>query len=97
MSTKVLIVSDAWHPQVNGVVRTYEYLMQELMASGHTCEVIGPADFPWTMPMPFYPEIRLVLSPYRRLKQMIEDYAPDKIHIATEGPLGWAARRHCLQ
>jgi glycosyltransferase involved in cell wall biosynthesis len=94
---KVLIISDAWHPQVNGVVRTYEYLLQELDRCGHESLVIGPCDFPVTMPMPFYPEIRLVLSPYRRLQKMIEEYAPDKIHIATEGPLGWAARRYCLK
>lgn len=94
---KVLIISDAWHPQVNGVVRTYEYLLEELEKEGHNSQVIGPGDFPYSMPMPFYPEIRLVLSPYKRLQQMIEDYKPDKIHIATEGPLGWAGRSYCLK
>lgn len=92
---KVLIISDAWHPQINGVVRTYEYLSRELEKMGHEVEVFGPAHFPATMPTPFYPEIRLVIKPYRRLKRMIEEYAPDKIHIATEGPLGWAGRRYC--
>lgn len=94
---KVLIISDAWHPQVNGVVRTYEYLIKELEKEGHSSHVIGPADFPFSMPTPFYPEIRLVISPYRRLSKMIENFAPDKIHIATEGPLGWAARRYCIK
>ena len=97
MSMKVLIVSDAWHPQVNGVVRTYEHLCRELEGMGHDVEVIGPADFAAVVPMPFYPEIKLVINPWGRLKRMIGDFAPDKIHIATEGPLGWAARRYCLR
>ncbi len=97
MSIKVLIISDAWYPQVNGVVRTYEHLRDELEAMNHSVEVIGPADFAASMPMPFYPEIRLVISPYKRLKRMIGDYAPDKIHIATEGPLGWAGRKYCIK
>lgn len=95
MSIKVLIISDAWYPQVNGVVRTYEFLSQELTSMNHSVEVIGPADFAISIPMPFYSEIRLVLHPYKRLVQMIKDYSPDKIHIATEGPLGWAGRKYC--
>ena len=90
---RILIVSDAWHPQVNGVVRTYEHLKGALEAKGHTVKVIGPADFPLSTPMPGYAEIRLTLFPYRRLARMIADYAPDALHLATEGPLGWAARR----
>lgn len=96
MSMKVLIISDAWHPQVNGVVRTYEFLCKELKAMGHQIEVIGPANFSASLPMPFYPEIKLVIRPYRRLKSLINDFKPDKIHIATEGPLGWAARKYCM-
>lgn len=92
---KVLIISDAWHPQVNGVVRTYEYLEQEMLRQGHDVKIIGPADFPLNMPMPFYQEIRLALWPYKRLARMMRDFAPDKIHIATEGPLGWAAQKYC--
>ena len=97
MSIKVLIISDAWYPQVNGVVRTYEHLRDELEAMNHAVEIIGPADFAVSMPMPFYPEIRLAINPYKRLKRMIEDFAPDKIHIATEGPLGWAGRKYCIR
>lgn len=97
MSMKVLIISDAWHPQVNGVVRTYEYLRKELLVLNHKVEVIGPADFAASIPMPFYPEIKLVIRPYRRMKRMIRDFKPDKIHIATEGPLGWAARKYCIK
>ncbi len=97
MSIKLLIISDAWYPQVNGVVRTYEYLRDELEAANHHVEIIGPADFDLSMPTPFYPEIRLVIRPYNRLKRIIEDYSPDKIHIATEGPLGWAGRKYCIK
>lgn len=94
---KILIVSDAWHPQVNGVVRTYEYLSEELRKLGHEVRVIGPSDFAHTIPMPGYPEIRLAIAPHRRLNKIIANYMPDQIHIATEGPLGRAARRYCIK
>lgn len=94
---KVLIVSDAWLPQLNGVVRTYEYLRNHLQNMGHEVEVIGPSDFKNRFPMPGYSEIELVPLPYKRLKKKITSYAPDAIHIATEGPLGWAARGYCLK
>lgn len=94
---KILIISDAWHPQVNGVVRTYEYLATYLKKYEHDVHVIGPADFPYTWPLPGYAEIKMALFPYKRLKHMIKDFAPDTIHIATEGTLGWAARRYCLK
>ncbi len=94
---KILIVSDAWLPQLNGVVRTYEYLNAELEKRGHSTHVIGPAAFPRRMPMPGYKEIELVIMPYRRLKKMIDFHAPDHIHIATEGPLGIAARKYCIK
>ena len=91
---KILIVSDAWHPQVNGVVRTYEYLQTELETMGYSVRVIGPADFPRSYPMPGYGEIRLVPFPYNMLRRMIMEYEPGVLHIATEGPLGIAARRY---
>jgi glycosyltransferase involved in cell wall biosynthesis len=94
---KLLIISDAWHPQVNGVVRTYEYLGEELVRRGHEVRVIGPADFPVNLPMVGYSEIRLALFPSKRIKQIIEAYQPDAIHLSTEGPLGQAGRRYCLQ
>jgi len=93
---KILIVSDAWHPQVNGVVRTYEYLQAELTAMGYEVKIIGPADFPTSMPMPGYDEIRLTLFPYNHLRGIIANYEPDLLHIATEGPLGLAARRYAI-
>lgn len=94
---KILIVSDAWFPQVNGVVGTYKHIADELVKSGHDIKVIGPSDFPLRFPMPAYPEIELCVAPYRRLKKMIAEYAPDIIHIATEGPLGKAGRRYCMK
>jgi len=94
---KILIISDAWHPQVNGVVRTYEHLSAELRRTGHDVKVIGPADFPARIPMPGYSEIQLVINPQGRLRRMAEEFAPDHIHISTEGPLGWAARKYCIK
>lgn len=93
---RIAIVSDAWFPQVNGVVRTLDTVRAELVAMGHTVEVIGPDRFT-TIPCPTYPEIRLALFPGRRLERLIRAFAPDAIHIATEGPLGGAARRMCLR
>ncbi len=97
MPLKILIISDAWHPQVNGVVRTYEHLIEELEKRGHMIKVIGPADFKHRITMPGYKEIELALCPYHSLKSMIKNFRPDKIHIATEGPLGWAARKYCTK
>lgn len=92
---RILIISDAWTPQTNGVVRTYEDLNHTLENAGHVVRVIGPADFPFSRPMPGYSEIDLVLFPYKRMARMVDDFAPDTIHIATEGPLGWAGRKLC--
>ncbi len=64
---------------------------------GHEVRVVGPSDFPMRIPMPGYSEIKLAIAPYGHLKKIIEDYAPSRIHISTEGPLGWAARRYCLK
>jgi len=91
---RILIVSDAWAPQVNGVVRTYEGIIGVLRAQGRRVEVIGPAEFP-TLPLPGYAEIPVALAPARRLARMIDAFAPQAVHIPVEGPLGWAARRHC--
>ncbi|MCX7381382.1 MAG: glycosyltransferase family 1 protein [Alphaproteobacteria bacterium] len=99
LPARILIISDAWRPQVNGVVRTLETISGELRAMGHTVEVIGPDRFA-TLPCPTYPDIRLSLFPRRKLNRLIEDYQPDALHIATEGPLGlsaraWAKKRGC--
>ncbi len=92
---KILIISDAWHPQVNGVVRTYEYLCHELQAMGHEIKVISPADFRYKIPMPGYFEIKLCLLPHKKLSRLIRGFKPDMIHIPVEGPLGWAAKKYC--
>jgi glycosyltransferase involved in cell wall biosynthesis len=91
---RILIVTDAWFPQVNGVVRTLATVRDELAAMGHEVEVIAPNGFR-SVPCPTYPEIRLALLPGRKLRRRADEFAPDAIHIATEGPLGWAARRYC--
>jgi glycosyltransferase involved in cell wall biosynthesis len=93
---KILIISDAWQPQINGVVRTYENLIPELTRIGHEVKVIGPTDFPHHFDCPGYDEIQLTPFPSRKLKSLIDEYRPDTIHIAVEGPLGWAARKICL-
>ncbi|WP_437881305.1 glycosyltransferase family 4 protein [Pseudomonas sp. LRF_L74] len=88
---RVLIVSDAWHPQVNGVVTCLQALVDELGALGHEIRVLSPLDFR-CMPCPSYPEIPLAWNLWK-VGQLIERFAPDCVHLATEGPLGWAARR----
>lgn len=92
---RIVLVSDAWEPQINGVVTTLKRTCEELAALGHTVEVIGPNRFR-TLPCPGYRSIRLALLPGRRLTQLLDGLTPDAIHIATEGPLGQTARRYCL-
>lgn len=95
---KILIVTDAWEPQVNGVVRTLSYTVRELEKEGQIVHVVGPdLTSKWAFSVPTYKEIRLELFSKSRVKKIIQAFAPDTIHIATEGPLGWAARSLCLQ
>jgi glycosyltransferase involved in cell wall biosynthesis len=93
---RILIVTDAWAPQINGVVRTLTRTRQELEGLGHEVRVISP-DLFRNLPCPTYPEIRLAVLPGRRLPLMIDAFQPCAIHISTEGPLGQAARRYCLK
>ena len=93
---RIALVTDAWLPQVNGVVRTLTATVGELTRRGHTVAVTAPDQFR-TVPCPTYPEIRLALAGPREVGRRIEGFAPDAVHIATEGPLGNAARRHCLK
>jgi glycosyltransferase involved in cell wall biosynthesis len=88
---RLLIVTDAWFPQINGVVRTLSTTRERLQALGHHVDVIAPDRFR-SMPCPTYPEIRLALCTPARVGRLIEQSAPEAVHIATEGPLGWAAR-----
>lgn len=92
---KIMIVTDAWEPQVNGVVRTLQTTARELQAMGHTVEFLTPLDFR-TLPCPTYPDIRLSLFPGGRVARRLADFDADALHIATEGPLGLAARRFAL-
>ncbi|MEQ9087602.1 MAG: glycosyltransferase family 1 protein [Alphaproteobacteria bacterium] len=91
---RVLIVTDAWFPQINGVVRTLDAIGRELEKAGHTILLITPDQFR-SIPCPTYSEIRLSLLPGRKIARIIGSFAPEAIHIATEGPLGLAARRVC--
>ena len=91
---KIALITDAWKPQVNGVVTTLVELVKELENLGHTIEVIHPGLFN-TRPCPGYAGIDLAISPKKILHQLLDAYHADAIHIATEGPLGWAARAYC--
>ena len=93
---RILIATDAWAPQVNGVVRTLASLCDQLGDRGHNIKVVSPADFR-TLPCPTYPEIRLALASVDSLTATIRDFAPTAIHIATEGPVGLATRRAALR
>ena len=92
----ILVVTDAWRPQLNGVVHTLEELARSMADEGIEVIFLTPERFT-TVPLPSYPEIRLALTSKRQVLAEIEAIAPDYIHIATEGPLGMAARRACLQ
>lgn len=93
---RIALVTDAWHPQVNGVVRTLDAVRRELIAMGDTVEVIAPEDYP-SVPCPTYPEIRLAFARPATIGARIAAFAPDAVHLATEGPLCLAARRWCLR
>jgi glycosyltransferase involved in cell wall biosynthesis/diacylglycerol kinase len=88
---KILIVTDAWYPQVNGVVRTLDETSKQIKKLGHEVKLITPEGF-LTIPCPTYPEIKLSLFPGAKVSSMIRDFNPDCLHISTEGPLGLAAR-----
>ncbi|MFK8250797.1 glycosyltransferase family 4 protein [Ancylobacter terrae] len=93
---RVLIATDAWRPQVNGVVRSLEHTAREAQALGVAIDFLTPAAFR-TVPLPTYPEIRLALATPGMIARQIETLAPDFIHIATEGPIGLLVRRACLK
>jgi glycosyltransferase involved in cell wall biosynthesis len=92
---RILVATDAVTPQVNGVVRTYERLAVELRAQGVEMMFLTPDDFR-TITFPAYPEIRLAIPDMRQVRRRIAEIAPDFIHVATEGPVGWMARNVCL-
>lgn len=93
---RIALVSDAWRPQVNGVVRTLSSTCEALRQRGHVIDIVSPDQFR-SVPCPTYGEIRLAIAAPGAVARRIGDFAPDAVHIATEGPLGLAARRHCLR
>jgi len=93
---RILIATDAWRPQVNGVVSTLERMTQAAAEFGAKFEFLTPQGM-WTAPMPTYPDIRVALANPWKIRRRIEEAAPDHIHIATEGPIGWLTRRYCLK
>ena len=93
---KIMIITDAWDPQVNGVVRTLKQTRAELIAMGHEVEMITPNGFR-SIPCPTYPDIALSIFPGREVSRRIKDFAPDAMHIATEGPLGLSARSYAVK
>ena len=93
---KIALITDAWRPQINGVVTTLVELVDQLNAKGHVVEVIHPDLFK-TRPCPGYAGIDLAVKPYAQLARQLDAFAPDVIHVATEGPLGWASRKYCLK
>jgi glycosyltransferase involved in cell wall biosynthesis len=97
LATRIMLVTDAWEPQVNGVVRTLSNTMRELKGMGCEIEVVSPADYPNTIPLITYSEIRLALGARDDVEDRFLDFKPDAVHIATEGTLGWDARAICLK
>jgi glycosyltransferase involved in cell wall biosynthesis len=93
---KLVLITDAWQPQVNGVVTTLVELVREMQKLGHEVEVIHPGLFR-TRPCPGYAGIDLAISPKKKMIQLLNNSQADAIHIATEGPLGWAARGYCAK
>jgi glycosyltransferase involved in cell wall biosynthesis len=93
---RILIATDAWHPQVNGVVRTLTSLARSAAALGVDIDFLTPEGFP-SLAVPTYPGLRIAWPNRREIARRIEAAAPEAIHIATEGPIGWAARAYCLR
>jgi glycosyltransferase involved in cell wall biosynthesis len=91
---RILVATDAWHPQVNGVVRSLESMAEAARQAGNDIQFLTPQGFA-AIPLPSYPEISLALVSPGTVRRRIESVAPDHIHIATEGSIGYAVRRYC--
>jgi len=91
---RLAICTDAWHPQVNGVVRTLSTTVDRLTRRGHEVELVTPSQF-FTFALPGYSEIRLAMAPRFGTRRTLRAFQPDIVHIATEGPIGWSARGWC--
>jgi glycosyltransferase involved in cell wall biosynthesis len=96
MPLKIAFITDAWHPQINGVVTTIDNTCKMLKDQGNELLMITPDQFN-TVPCPSYPSIKLSIFCYPKVKKLLDNFAPERIHIATEGPLGLAARKYCLK
>ena len=94
---RIMLITDAWEPQVNGVVRTMKRVIAECEEMGHEWEIVSPADGFKTIPLPTYSEIRLALGAKKSIATRFDIFEPDAIHIATEGTLGMAGRAMCLK
>ena len=93
---RLAILTDAWYPQVNSVVRTLNKTISLLESWNHEILCINPQYFR-TIPLPSYPDIRLGIFVGHKIKRMLNEFQPEGIHISTEGPIGWAGRKYCLQ
>jgi glycosyltransferase involved in cell wall biosynthesis len=93
---RIFIATDAWEPQINGVVRTLARTAAECRAMGHEVEIVEPGQFK-TVPLPTYSEIKLAMGCYGPIQERLKAFEPEAIHIATEGPIGLATRRICLE
>lgn len=93
---RIMIVTDAWEPQVNGVVRTLKSTRRELERMGHIVDIVTPLEFK-SLPCPTYPDIQLSLGARKKVARRLDVFSPDALHIATEGPLGLSARRWAIR
>lgn len=92
---RIAIATDAWHPQINGVVTTLSRIGEQLRDRGHEVFLVTPGEFV-TVPCPTYPEIRLAIRPRPTITRKLQNFSQQAIHIATEGPIGLATRRYCV-
>jgi len=94
---RIAILTDAWQPQINGVVTTLNQMVAGFRARGHQVEVVHPYRFR-TIPCPtYYPDVRLAVLPYRKLARILDAFAPEAVHLTTEGPVGLAGRKYCVR
>ncbi len=93
---KIAVITDAWEPQVNGVVRTLQQTRTHLGKLGHETRFVTPLDFA-TFPCPTYPSIRLALFAGRGVRRILREFKPEAVHLSTEGPIGHAARSYCCR
>lgn len=94
---RIALLTDAWQPQINGVVTTLNQMVTRLRGRGHEVEVVHPYRF-LTFPCPtYYPDVRLALLPHRKLSRILDAFQPEAIHLTNEGPVGLAGRKYCVK